>query len=71
MVSEVAVATPKDDKINGRSRWEVESDLRALRDASKIRNCPTRSKAVKILAKEEMGALEKIASDEKNTIGAV
>lgn len=54
---------PKEEKINGRCRWEVESDLRALRDASKIKNDSGRLKAVRTLVKEEMSALEKIAAN--------
>ena len=62
-------AMPKEDKIGGRSRWEVESDLRALRDASKIKASSNRLQAVKTLVKEEMSALEKIAGEDKHGLG--
>ena len=52
----------KEEKINGINRWEVENDLRALRDVNKIKKDSKRFKAVKLLVKEEMGALEKLAN---------
>jgi len=58
-----SISPPKTETIGGRYKYEVEDDLRALRNASKIKNTPSRLKAVKILVKEEMGALEKIAND--------
>lgn len=54
-------AMSKEEKIGGRSRWEVESDLRALRNSDKVSKDKTRLKAVRMLVKEEMGALKKIA----------
>ena len=52
-----------DDKILGRERYEVESDLRALRDVSKIKNNSDRMASVKKLMQEELGALKAIADD--------
>ena len=67
MAKSTAVEVPamKEDKIGGRSRWEVESDLRAIRDVGKIKADKSRLGAVRILVKEEMGALEKIANSDK------
>ncbi len=69
MASTKAVAAPKEDTIGGRSRWEVESDLRALRNVSKIKTDSKRLSAVKTLVKEEMSALEKIAGEDKRGLG--
>ena len=59
----------KQNKIGGRDRWEVESDLRALRDADKISRSKDRLKSVKLLVKEELGALKKIAGEKKAGLG--
>lgn len=53
----------KEDKILGRNRYEVESDLRVLKDVGKIRGDSTRMAAVKKLMHEELGALKKVADD--------
>lgn len=58
-----AQLTMQEDKIDGRHRYEVESDLRALRDVSKIKKDQFRMSSVKKLLKEEMGALAEIAMD--------
>lgn len=60
----------KEDMIGGRCRWDVESDLRALRSASKIQNDKSKLKAIKLLIKEEMGALEKIAGTNVEGLGS-
>ena len=54
-----------DDKILGRNRYEVESDLRALRDVSKIKGNSERMASVKKLMQEELGALKAIADDKE------
>ncbi len=53
----------KDDKILGRERYEVESDLRVLKDVGKIRGDSNRMASVKKLMNEELGSLKKIADD--------
>ncbi len=63
------IPAPDRDKIGGRSRWDVESDLRALRDSDKIKRDPKRTKAVNILVKEEMSALEHLAHEAKEGLG--
>lgn len=55
----------KPGKINGICRYEVESDLRALRNANSIQKDAKRLSAVKTLIKEEMGALEQLAGNKK------
>jgi hypothetical protein len=55
----------KENKILGRERYEVESDLRVLKDVSKIRGDSNRMASVKKLMHEELGALKKVA-DEKD-----
>lgn len=52
---------PKKNLIGGRDRWEVENDLRSLREASKINKDSKRVKSVKLLVKEELGALKDLA----------
>ncbi len=52
-----------DNKILGRKRYEVESDLRILKDVGKIRGDPKRMASVKKLMSEELGALKDIADD--------
>lgn len=59
----------KQEKIGGIDRYEVESDLRALRNVEKIKGSSKRLSAVKTLVKEEMGALEKIAGHDKSGLG--
>lgn len=56
----------KDNKINGLDRWSVESDLRSLKDAEKVRTDTKRIGAVKLLLKEEAGALAKVAAGVQN-----
>ena len=53
----------KENKILGRERYEVESDLRVLKDVGKIRGDSNRMAAVKKLMHEEFGALKSIADD--------
>lgn len=60
------VPVMKEEKINGRLKWDVENDLRALRDASKIKNDKNRLASVRTLIKEEVGALAKIVLDNKS-----
>lgn len=60
----------KEEKIGGLCRYAVESDLRALRDANKIKNDSKRLGAVKKLIQEEMGALEQLASGNSKSFGA-
>ena len=55
----------KDNKILGRERYEVESDLRVLKDVDKIKSDSNRMAAVKKLMGEELGALKKIADDKE------
>ncbi len=55
----------KDNKILGRERYEVESDLRVLKDVDKIKSDSSRMAAVKKLMSEELGALKKIADDKE------
>lgn len=42
-------------------KWQVESDLRALATAEEIRKDPKRLAAVKVLAKEKMAEMAKLA----------
>ena len=51
----------KEEKSGGRSKWEVESDLRSVREASLIMGDKKRMKSVGILAEKETSALSKIA----------
>jgi hypothetical protein len=55
----------KENKILGRERYEVESDLRVLKDVKKIKGDPTRMASVKSLMHEELESLKNIA-DEKS-----
>lgn len=55
----------KEKKIGGLDRWSVESDLRSMKDAGKVRSDKKRIGAVKLLLKEEAGALAKVAADVK------
>jgi len=57
------------DQIGGRSRWDVEQDLRSLRDVNKIQGDKKRMKSVGILVKEEMSALEKLADKDQCGLG--
>lgn len=50
-----------EEKIGGRPKWDVEQDLRSIREASKVQGDKARMKSVGILVKQEMGALKKIA----------
>ena len=61
--------TMKANKIGGLDRWDVEQDLRALRDVSKLQSDTKRMKAVQTLVKEEMGALKKLAKKDDNGLG--
>ena len=58
-----------EEKIGGLSKWDVESALRTLRDADAVKGDAKKMKAVGILAKQEMGALKKIAGDKKDGLG--
>lgn len=51
----------KEDKILGRERYEVESDLRVLKDVKKIKGDTERMAAVKSLMHEELESLKNIA----------
>lgn len=55
----------EDKKILGRNRYEVESDLRVLKDVKKIKGDTNRMAAVKSLMHEELESLKNIA-DEKS-----
>ena len=59
----------KEEKIGGRDKYEVESDLRALKDAKAINNDSNRLSSVKILVKKEMHALHDIANISKEGLG--
>lgn len=55
-----APSMPKEERIGGRLKWEVENDLRALRDADQIKKDSKRLNSVKKLAKREMGVLSNL-----------
>lgn len=59
----------KEDKIGGRPKYEVENDLRALKDAKAINSDSNRLSSVKILVKKEMHALHDIADMSKEGLG--
>lgn len=59
----------KEEKIGGRNKWEVECDLRALKDAKAINSDSKRLSAVKTLVKKEMHALHEIAEISKEGLG--
>lgn len=42
-------------------RYRAESDLRTLREAEQVRSDPARVRMAKVIAKEEMKALAKVA----------
>lgn len=54
-----------EEKIEGIEKWKVESDLRTLKELESVFANPSRLKAVKALAKQEMSALSKIAKGKK------
>lgn len=67
---EIAMASkPGSKKINGLDRWSVENDLRALKDASAIKHDKKRKGAVKLLVREELGALSRIADGHTEGMG--
>ena len=43
------------------SRYRAESDLRTLREAEKVRSDPARVRMAKVIAKEEIQALSRVA----------
>lgn len=45
--------------------WEVESDLRTLLEAEKIKKDPKRMKAVKEMAKKKMEDMVNVAADKE------
>ena len=51
----------QDKKILGRERYEVESDLRVLKDVKKIKGDSNRMASVKKLMHEELESLKNIA----------
>jgi len=55
----------EEEKIGGLCKWKVEGDLRSLRDAEKIKGDSKRMNAVRLLAKEELGVLAKVAGEKK------
>lgn len=55
----------KEKKIGGLDRWNVESDLRSLKESESVRGDNKRIGAVKLLLKEEAGALAKVAQGVK------
>lgn len=59
----------KEETIGGLPKWDVESDLRSIRSAEKVRSDSKRMAAVKILVKQEVGALQKIAGENKEGLG--
>jgi len=64
-----ALAVMSDKKILGRDRYEVESDLRVLKDHCKIMGDSKRMASVKKLVKEELGALKSLAHEQKEGLG--
>jgi hypothetical protein len=56
----------EEKKIGGLDRYSVESDLRSLKDADKVRDDTKRIGAVKLLLKEEASALAKVADNVKS-----
>lgn len=64
MSQEVALTMPE-EKIGGRNKWEVESDLRTLQSADEIKRDSNRVKAVSILAKQQIGTLRGLARKRK------
>lgn len=59
----------KKNLIGGLDKWDVESALRTLRDADKVKADSKKMKAVNILAKQEVSALEKIAGNKDGGLG--
>lgn len=54
-----------EEKIEGIDKWKVEGDLRIIKDYESVFADPSRLKAVKTLAKQEMHALAKVAKGKK------
>ena len=59
----------KKNLIGGLDKWDVESALRTLRDADKVKADSKKMKAVNILVKQEVSALEKIAGTKDGGLG--